>query len=359
VRLNEGETLRVNFYLKPTVTQTREVTIKAERPLVDVKRASTIRSFDQDELKSMALQPTLDSVVEQQPGVTKDNDQIHVRGGRADETLFIVDGVRTRDLLSGDSKGSTISARSVAEVNIITGGFDAKYGQALSGIIEAKLKEGTEVPRILRYATDRRRQERRSVRLPDLGAPPLCPAWRDAGAEDEKMRFFMTSPDLSNAGSPRSATFRGKLSLVQGTRFRKPFRYGTLLPPREQRLARVTRAGGRRRQVRSQHTKRLGSTRGSTGDIVTSTPRTTVEGRRWTTTTRRRIRTLLSGTGGDAGSGSAALTRFFTSEHRCPGQGVTRTNANGHRRSRGQRLISGTSGLSDYRDRFVEDHSSP
>jgi outer membrane receptor protein involved in Fe transport len=144
IKLAEGETIQITFRLKSIVTQTREVTIKADRPLVDVKRASTIRTLDENEMKAMALQPTLDSVVEQQPGVTKDNDQIHIRGGRADETLYIVDGVKTRDLLSGDSKGSAIGSRSVAEVNIITGGFDAKYGQALSGIVEAKLKEGTD-----------------------------------------------------------------------------------------------------------------------------------------------------------------------------------------------------------------------
>ncbi|MEZ4654739.1 MAG: TonB-dependent receptor plug domain-containing protein [Candidatus Eisenbacteria bacterium] len=77
--------------------------------------------------------------------MTRDRDQIHIRGGRADETLYVIEGTQMRDLLSGESQGgSAVGAKAVAEVNVITGGFDAKYGQALSGIVEAKLKEGSE-----------------------------------------------------------------------------------------------------------------------------------------------------------------------------------------------------------------------
>ncbi len=145
VPVGAGLVAEVKFRLQQTVAKTeKEVAVTAKRPLVDVKKASTTRSFDENELKSMTVQPTLDSVVEQQPGVTRENNEIHIRGGRSDETLYIVDGIQMRDLLSGTSSGSNVSARSVAEVNIITGGFDAKYGQALSGVIEAKLKEGTQ-----------------------------------------------------------------------------------------------------------------------------------------------------------------------------------------------------------------------
>lgn len=144
VELKEGETLQVIFRLEPTEVRTKEVTIRADRPLVDVKRASTIRSFNEEELRAMALEPTLDSVIEQVPGVTIHNDKIHIRGGRTDETLLIVDGVEMRDLLSGQSQAKMVTSKAVSEVNVITGGYEAKYGQALSGIIEAKLKEGSE-----------------------------------------------------------------------------------------------------------------------------------------------------------------------------------------------------------------------
>jgi outer membrane receptor protein involved in Fe transport len=241
VRVEEGQTLNVTFRLKGTAVRTKEVTIKADRPLVDVKRASTIRTYDAEEMKRFAIQPTLDSVVEQQPGVTKDNDQIHIRGGRADETLYIVDGVRQRDLLSGESKGSTIGAKSVAEVNIITGGFDAKYGQALSGIIEAKLKEGTDqFHGYFGYSTDRWVDDK-NVDIFDFqisGPLQLMPrVARLFGAEDGgKMKFFFNiAADLSDGWLPSISDLPGDKKLRSSYKdhvFGDGFRYGSFFYPR-------------------------------------------------------------------------------------------------------------------------------
>jgi outer membrane receptor protein involved in Fe transport len=234
MELKEGETLQITFRLKATVTQTREVTIKADRPLVDVKRASTIRSLDENEMKAMALTPTLDSVVEQQPGVTKDNDQIHIRGGRADETLYIVDGVKTRDLLSGDSKGNTIGSRSVAEVNIITGGFDAKYGQALSGIVEAKLKEGTDVfSGYVGYTTDNLVDDQNFdyYEVQFSGPSPVLPKVLGLMGVDDpgKMKFFLDLSTTVNDGwLPSIADLPGTdhlISSYQDQFLGKSFRY--------------------------------------------------------------------------------------------------------------------------------------
>lgn len=233
--------LRADFRLKPVVTSTREVTIKAQRPLVDVKRASTIRSYDQEEIESMALEPTLDSVVEQAPGVTKDNDQLHIRGGRADETLYIVDGVKSRDLLSGDSKGSTIGARSVAEVNIITGGFDAKYGQALSGIVEAKLKEGSDqFQGYVGYVTDALLDDQNLDFYEFQVSGPFTPlpgTLRLLGVDDPgKMTFFFNvGANLSDGWLPSISDLPGDRTLVSSYRdrfFGKSFRYRDFFYPR-------------------------------------------------------------------------------------------------------------------------------
>ncbi|MCA9729780.1 MAG: TonB-dependent receptor, partial [Candidatus Eisenbacteria bacterium] len=146
VEVREKRTTETEIRLQDTtVGSVDEVIVTAERPLVDVEAGATVRSVNAEEIKNLIIQPTLDSVVEQQAGVTRDRDQIHIRGGRADETLYVIEGTQMRDLLSGESQGgSAVGAKAVAEVNVITGGFDAKYGQALSGIVEAKLKEGSE-----------------------------------------------------------------------------------------------------------------------------------------------------------------------------------------------------------------------
>ncbi|MBU1702474.1 MAG: TonB-dependent receptor [Candidatus Eisenbacteria bacterium] len=137
-------TVDADFKLVPEAQELKTVEVRAERPLVEVDKTSTVRSFNAEELKNLTLETTLNSVVEQQPGITEDRGRLHIRGGRSDETILIVDGVRMKDVLSGNSESGSISARSVAEVDIITGGFNAKYGEALSGVIETRLKDGTE-----------------------------------------------------------------------------------------------------------------------------------------------------------------------------------------------------------------------
>ncbi len=47
-----------------------------------------------------------------------------------------------RDLVTGESTAGQLNARSVAEVNVATGAYDVRYGNALSGVVEVRLREG-------------------------------------------------------------------------------------------------------------------------------------------------------------------------------------------------------------------------
>ena len=123
------------------VKQEETVVVTGTRKLVDVKEGGTIRTVRSEDIQNQGLQ-NLQDVVSQQAGVSSENNQIRVRGGRSDETTFIIDGVTNRDPISGESTAGSINARSVAEVNVIASGFSARYGQALSGIVDVKLKEG-------------------------------------------------------------------------------------------------------------------------------------------------------------------------------------------------------------------------
>ena len=148
-------TTQVDFKLLKTVLRTaKEVLVTAERPMVEVDVPSTVRSISQDELRTMPAKDIQD-VVSLQAGVINSDDEIHIRGGRADETLYIIDGVRMKDLISGKSSLLSVSARSVAEMDVITGGYSAEYGQALSGIVDVKLKEGgSKTKGYLEYSVD-------------------------------------------------------------------------------------------------------------------------------------------------------------------------------------------------------------
>jgi outer membrane receptor protein involved in Fe transport len=155
VRVKGYSTAQVDFRLLKTVLRTTgEVVITARRPMVEVDVPTTVRTVSEEDLKTMPVS-NIEDVVSLQAGVVKSDDEIHIRGGRADETLYIIDGVKMKDLISGKSSLLSVSAKSVAEMDVITGGYSAEYGQALSGIVNVKLKEGgTSTKGYLEYAVD-------------------------------------------------------------------------------------------------------------------------------------------------------------------------------------------------------------
>lgn len=234
-------TTQIEIRLEPTtVGKTDEVVVTGERPLVDVEQGSTVRQVTAEDIEALVVRPTLDSVVEQQAGVTRDRDKIHIRGGRSDETLYVIDGVKMRDLLSGESDGgNAISARSVAEVNIITGGFDAQYGQALSGIVDAKLKEGSdEYHGYVGYTTDQFTDDW-DVDLVETQIsgplPGLSEALRPLGGSGAgNVTFFLNlATDLSNGHLPSVEDQGGALvSSYRDRLFGQAFRYENFFYPR-------------------------------------------------------------------------------------------------------------------------------
>jgi hypothetical protein len=139
-----GRGATVNFALEEVVVREEKVVeVTAERRLVETKQGATIRSVDANQIRNLPVQ-TIGDVLQQQAGISTDAEQIHVRGGRADETIFVVNGVANRDLVTGQSTAGQLSARSVAEVNVATGAYDVRYGNALSGVVEIRLKEGSD-----------------------------------------------------------------------------------------------------------------------------------------------------------------------------------------------------------------------
>ena len=83
-------------------------------------------------------------VVSQQVGVVQTDNEIHIRGGRSSENAYLLDGVSIQDPLAGTGFGLQLSTDAIEEVQIITGGYNAEYGQATSGVVNVSLKEGSQ-----------------------------------------------------------------------------------------------------------------------------------------------------------------------------------------------------------------------
>ena len=132
---------RFRLRKKAAAGVTEKVLVTAERPLVDVSEISSVRMQSKEDIAKLVVDD-LSDVVEKQVGVAGEDEQLHIRGGRSDETLFRIENVAMKNVITGSAAGGTFSAKAIQSLQVITGGYEAEFGQAISGVVNVQLKEG-------------------------------------------------------------------------------------------------------------------------------------------------------------------------------------------------------------------------
>ncbi|MEA3286611.1 MAG: TonB-dependent receptor [Candidatus Marinimicrobia bacterium] len=132
-------TTPLNFELGTQILEAGQVvTVTAERPLVVKDLTSSASHISSKELEAMPVE-TFGEVLEMQAGVVDG----HIRGGRHGETLYMIDGIPVTDPYDG-SMAVDIENASIQELQLITGAFNAEYGQAMSGVVNIVTKDGND-----------------------------------------------------------------------------------------------------------------------------------------------------------------------------------------------------------------------
>jgi outer membrane receptor protein involved in Fe transport len=136
--VSADETTRLDLTLEEAPVQMTEVVVTAKRPVVEIHRTSTVAIVPREEIQKLPVQE-LQDIVNLQAGVVDG----HFRGGRQNEVQYQVDGVSTNNAY--DNTNSVRVDRSLLEeVQVVSGTFDAEYGQAMSGVVNAVLRRGGE-----------------------------------------------------------------------------------------------------------------------------------------------------------------------------------------------------------------------
>lgn len=122
---------------------TGDIVITAERKGIDVEQSG--RQINQEQIENSGIRG-ITNLVSKTAGVVQDErgGAINIRGGRNSENSIIVDGVATTNPVDGSSTASVPNSL-LQEISVLTGGFGAEYGNALSGVINVTTKSGTEV----------------------------------------------------------------------------------------------------------------------------------------------------------------------------------------------------------------------
>ena len=176
VEIKKDQAVTIDFNIEETVLSFGEdVVVLGKKPLFDIDETASVSRVRKEDIETKVVS-SVEDILSEQIGVTTQDNEIHIRGGRIDESMFVVDGFSVKDPLSGYSGNLFVNADAIEELEIVTGGYSAEYGQAMSGIINIKLKEGRDYYEgAFKYSSDRLLNENfNSDRIEfNLGGPDM------------------------------------------------------------------------------------------------------------------------------------------------------------------------------------------
>lgn len=138
VRVKINQTTTVDFQMSESVLEGEEVVVTAERPIVQKDLTSSKASISSEEMQILPVE-NFSEVVNLQAGVVDG----HFRGGRLGEVAYLVDGIPINDSFD-NSFAYQVENNSIQEVEVISGTFNAEFGQAQSGVVNIVTKNGGE-----------------------------------------------------------------------------------------------------------------------------------------------------------------------------------------------------------------------
>jgi len=144
LQISVNHTTSVEFELEPTVVEVGEdIIVIAEKPLVEKDQTSTRHFVSAKEIATRPAEQLM-QILTTLPGIDQNaGGELVVRRGSLDQVAFLIDGIRARNPLDFEPY-TNINLTSIQELEIITGGFNAEYGEARSGVFNIITKDGTD-----------------------------------------------------------------------------------------------------------------------------------------------------------------------------------------------------------------------
>lgn len=134
VRVSVDQTTRVDITMKEEAIAINDIVVTAQKPIVQKDLTSTEAKVSGEQISMLPLED-VQSVINLQAGVVDG----HFRGGRSNEVKYLIDGISVNDAYSGSS-ALEAEINSIQELQVLTGTFNAEYGEALSGVVNQVTK---------------------------------------------------------------------------------------------------------------------------------------------------------------------------------------------------------------------------
>ena len=136
VTVNAGKANKLDAKLSSGVTLT-EVVVKYEKPLIEQDNTTQGNTLSSEQIRNL---PTRDvnALASLGAGIASadEGDALSIRGSRSDATNYYIDGIRV--------SGRMIPKQQIEQLQVITGGVEARYGDVTGGIISVTTKGPSE-----------------------------------------------------------------------------------------------------------------------------------------------------------------------------------------------------------------------
>lgn len=142
VLVRSGETVTLNVALTELALQVESIAVTATPDRVlDPMVPQDLQRVTGDEIRKLPVTTVAEAVALSAGAVGES-----YRGGRLGEQAFVLDGIGVKNQLdaSTGSIGLRIPPDMLTEASLVTNGFSARYGQAISGLINVVTKDGGE-----------------------------------------------------------------------------------------------------------------------------------------------------------------------------------------------------------------------
>lgn len=193
VRVNPDLTTVLDFALEVAAVEGEEVTVTAERPLINKTATNTTQVMDSETIEALPLR-SVSSMVDLTTGVVDG----HFRGGRSEDNSYYIDGVLVKNRWSGGNLTSSLSQSSMEQLSVQAGGFSAEYGNANGGVVNVTTKSGKD------------RISGGVEMVQDLGDA-------NAGTEKDKLYSYGTNILNFDVGGPLAGNIRWYLNVEQSS----------------------------------------------------------------------------------------------------------------------------------------------
>jgi outer membrane receptor protein involved in Fe transport len=144
VSVSVDRTTALDFVLTPATVDMGAVEIVAQRQVIVRDLTSTEQKVTAAEIANLPVENVGD-LLQLQAGITTDaSGHLHMRGGRESELQYYVDGMPASNPFNGQNAFGDMQNGNIQEMQVISGTFNAEYGDAMSGIVNIITKDGGE-----------------------------------------------------------------------------------------------------------------------------------------------------------------------------------------------------------------------